>query len=124
MHVPSTFYEIKSVTISQVSFTDERCCLFSDRQQVVHDEQEDGVAQDEGHLEGGAVHSLGRQQEAEEVHCDEEAAGDQQVHHIEHWPTSQNDLGKRRRYSGRPQHFSQTYTQGIYLNLFLNSDAK
>ena len=27
-------------------------------QQVVHDEQEDGVAQDEGHLEGGAVHAV------------------------------------------------------------------
>jgi len=65
-----------------VSLTDERC-LPGDGQQVVHDEQEDGVAQDEGHLEGGTVHTISRQHEAEEVHCDEEAAGDQQVHHIE-----------------------------------------
>lgn len=65
-------------------------------QQVVHDEQEDGVAQDEGHLEGGAVHAVGGQQEAEEVHGDEEAAGDQEVHHIEGWPASQKDLGRRR----------------------------
>ena len=54
-----------------------------------------GVAQDEGHLEGGPVHTVGRQQEAEEVQCDEEAAGDQEVHHIEEWPAFQNYLGMR-----------------------------
>ncbi len=81
-----------------MSLTDERSCISSDRQQVVHDKQEDRVAQDEGHLEGRPVHTLGWQQEAEEVHCDEEAAGDQEVHHIEDWPTSQNDLGMRHKY--------------------------
>ena len=66
--------------------TDERRSLPSGWQQVIHDEQEDGVSQDEGHLEGGSVHTVGGQHEAEEVHCDEEAAGDQQVHHIEGGP--------------------------------------
>ena len=66
--------------------------LPGDGEQVVHDEQEDRVAQDEGHLEGGAVHAVGRQHEAEEIQRDEEAAGDQQVHHVEGRPPFQNDL--------------------------------
>ena len=70
-----------------MSLTQKRCCIPSDRQQVVHDEQEDRVAQDESHLEGTSVHTMGRQQEAENVQCDEEAAGDQEVHHIQGWPT-------------------------------------
>lgn len=79
-----------------MSPTDERRCLPGDGQQVVHDEQEDCVAEDEGHLEGGSV-AFRRQQKAEEVQCDEEAAGDQKVHHVGEWSTSQNDLKKRRR---------------------------
>ena len=75
-----------------MSLTHERRLLPGDGQQVVHDEQEDRVAQDEGHLEGGPVHTMGRQHEAEEVQRDEEAAGDQQVHHVEGRPPSQNDL--------------------------------
>lgn len=50
-----------------MSLTDEGCPSASGRQQVVHDEQENCVAQDEGHLEGGSVHTVGRQQEAEEL---------------------------------------------------------
>lgn len=41
--------------------------------------QEDRVAQDEGDLKIGPRGALGRKQEAEEVQCDEEAAGDQEV---------------------------------------------
>ena len=76
--------------------THERYSVSTDGQQVVHDEQEDRVAQDEGHLEKGAVAAVGRQQEAEQVHCDEEAAGDQQVHHIQGGPTLHRDLQKSR----------------------------
>lgn len=61
-------------------------------QQVIHDEQEDGVAKNKTHLEGGAVHVLGRQQEAEEIHSDEEAAGDQEVHHVEGCSAPQDNL--------------------------------
>ena len=87
------------VSISaQLSLTHDGCVAPSGRQQVVHDEQENCVAQDEGHLEGGAVHTLRRQQEAEEVQCDEEAAGQYEVHHIEEWSTSQNDLRMRQKY--------------------------
>lgn len=53
-----------------MALTYERYSVSSDGQQVIHDEQEDCVTQDEGHLEGGSVHTMGRQQEAEEVHCD------------------------------------------------------
>lgn len=58
------------------------CCA---GQQVVHDEQEDGVAQDEGHLKGGAVDTMGGQVEGQDVDDHEEGAGDQQVDHIENW---------------------------------------
>ena len=70
-----------------VQLTDEWYGVSCDRQQVVHEEQEDGVAQDESHFEGGSVHVLWGEEEAEEVHCDEEEAGDQQVHHIHGWLT-------------------------------------
>ena len=75
-----------------LTLTYERYSVSSDWQQVVHYEQEDGVSQDEGHLEGGSIHILGRQQEAEEVHCDEERAGDQQVQHIQGGPAPHSDL--------------------------------
>ena len=58
------------------------CCA---GQQVVHDEQKDGVAQDEGHLEGGAVYAVGRQVEGQDVDEHEEGAGDEQVDHVEDW---------------------------------------
>ena len=72
--------------------TYERYAASSDGQQVVHHEQEDGVAQDEGHLEVGAVDTLRRKQEAEEVHRDEEAAGKDEVDHVESSPAPQPDL--------------------------------
>ena len=53
-----------------------------DGQQVVHDEQEHGVAQNERHLEQGAVDALRRQEEAEQVHGDQETAGQEEVHHV------------------------------------------
>ena len=65
-----------------------------DGQQVVHDEQEDGVAQDEGHLEGGAVDALGGEQEAEEVDGDQEAAGDEEVHHVQSGSAPHHDLDR------------------------------
>ena len=49
-----------------VLLTYERHVASGAWQQVVHHEQEDGVAQDEGHLEGGAVHTLGRKQGQED----------------------------------------------------------
>lgn len=61
-------------------------------QQIVHEEQKHGVAQDEGHLKGRAVHRLGGQQEAEKVQGDQEGAGEEQVDHVEHRPSSQDDL--------------------------------
>lgn len=64
------------------SLTYERYGVSSDGQHVICAEQEDGVTQDEGHLEQGAVNVLGWQHKAEEVHCDEESAGDQEVHDI------------------------------------------
>lgn len=73
--------------------------MSSVRQQVVHEQQKHCIAQDEGHLKGGAVHRLGGQQEAEQVQCDQEAAGDQQVHEVEERPSPQNDLGIGHKYS-------------------------
>lgn len=73
--------------------------MSSVRQQVVHEEQKHCVAQDEGHLKGGAVHRLGGQQEAEQVQCYQEAAGDQQVHYVEDRPTPQNSLGIGHKYN-------------------------
>lgn len=75
-----------------MSLTDQGCPVSCDRQQVIHDEQEDGVAEDEGHLERGSVHTLRRQQEADEIHSDEKATGDQQVHHIKDWSAAQDQL--------------------------------
>lgn len=72
--------------------TYERDGVSGDGQQVVHEEQEDGVAQDEGHLERGSVDALRRQQEAEKVHGDEEAAGEQEVHHVHGGTATQSDL--------------------------------
>lgn len=69
----------------------------SDRQQVIHDQREDGVAEDEGHLEGGPVHALWKQQEAEEVDCDEKAAGQQDVYHIHSGPAPQSNLWKEKK---------------------------
>ena len=88
----SVSYKQSPHLMCRLKLTYERYSVSSDGQQVVHDEQEDSVAQDEGHLEGGPVHSLWGQQEAEEVHCDEEAAGDQQVHHIQGGPAPHSDL--------------------------------
>lgn len=68
-------------------------------QQVVHEEQKNCIAQDEGHLKGGAVHRLGGQQEAEQVQCYQEAAGDQQVHDVQDRPAPQNSLGSGHKYS-------------------------
>lgn len=62
--------------------TCERQIVSSDGQQVVDVEQENRVAQDDRHLKNGAFDALRRQQEAEEVQYDEEAAGEQEVHHI------------------------------------------
>lgn len=73
--------------------TNEGCPIRRAGQQVVHDEQEDGVAQDEGHLEGGAVDAMRRQVEGQDVDDHEEGAGDEQVHHIEHWLPLDHDLG-------------------------------
>lgn len=61
-------------------------------QQVIGVEQEEGVAQDEGHLEVGAHGAFGRKQEAEEVDHHEEAAGDQQVDHVDCRMPSKRDL--------------------------------
>lgn len=75
-----------------MSLTYEGYGVSGDRQQVIHDEQEDSVAEDEGHLEGGPVHTLWWQQEAEEVDCDEKAAGEEEVDHIHSGPALQSDL--------------------------------
>lgn len=64
-------------------------------QHVVGVEQKEGVAQDEGRLEVGARGAFGRKQEAEEVQRDEEAAGDQQVDHVDGGMASKRDLGQR-----------------------------
>lgn len=65
--------------------TYDGCAVCCAGQQVVHYEQEDGVAQDEGHLKGGAVDAVGGQVERQDVDEHEEGARDQQVDHIEHW---------------------------------------
>lgn len=77
------------------------CVLTYERQrvarageQVIGVEQEEGVAQDEGHLEEGAHGAFGRKQKAEEVHHDEEAAGDQQVDHVDGRMASKGDLNQ------------------------------
>lgn len=43
-----------------VALTDDGNGVSCDRQKVIHDQQENGVAENEGHLEGGAVHALRR----------------------------------------------------------------
>lgn len=80
---------------SEIRLTQERHVVSSDRQQVIHNEQEHCVSQDEGHLNGRAVTRLWRQQEAKDVQCDKEAAGQNQIHHIKDWPAFQNDLEMR-----------------------------
>lgn len=87
-------YRVNSHWYCQLTY--ERYFVSGDGQQVIHDEQEDRVTKDEGHLEKGAVATTGRQQEAEEVHCDKEAAGDQQVHHVKGGPTLHRDLQQSR----------------------------
>lgn len=72
--------------------THERYGVSCDRQHVIDVEQENRVAQDERHLKKGTVAALGRQHEAEEVQCNEKAAGDQQVDHIEGGPAPKWDL--------------------------------
>lgn len=65
------------------------CCA---GQQVVHNEEEDCVAQDQGHLKGGAVYAVGRQVERQDVDEHQKGAGDEQVHHIQHWTTFYHHL--------------------------------
>lgn len=72
--------------------TGERDGVPGDGQQVVHVEHENGVAQDERHLKKGALDTLWRQQEAEEVQCDEEEAGDEEVDHVQGGPAPQRQL--------------------------------
>ena len=91
--------------------TCERYGFSSDRQQVVHIEEENSVAQDEGHLEKRAAAVIGRQQEAEEVHSDEEGAGDQQIHHIEGGPAPQRDLHLFPETTAGKPHFSDDVSQ-------------
>lgn len=55
--------------------TQDRNVVPCDGQQVIHEQQENGVTQDERHLEGWAVEGLGRQAEAEDIQRDEEDAG-------------------------------------------------
>lgn len=92
-HAVSAFLSVFSTyktSLDTRECVDCRCALTDERQrvpragqQVVGVEQEEGVAQDEGHLEVGAHGAFGRKQEAAEVHHDEEAAGDQQVDHVD-----------------------------------------
>lgn len=70
------------------------CCA---GQQVVHDEQENSVAQDESHLEGGAVNAMGGQVEGHDVDEHKEGAGDQQIDHVEHRPSLYDHLVNKRR---------------------------
>lgn len=79
-------------TLDPLSLTYDGCAIGCAGQQVVHDEQEDGVAQNEGHLEGGAVNAVWRQVEGQDVDEHEERAGDQQIHHVEDWPTLDDHL--------------------------------
>lgn len=72
--------------------TGERDGVPGDGQQVVHVEHESGVAQDERHLKLGAFDSLWRQQEAEEIQCDEEKAGVEEVDHVQGGPALQRQL--------------------------------
>lgn len=81
--------------LSSCQLTYERYGVSSDRQQVVGAEQEDGVAQDQGHLEQGPVNVLCRQHKTEEVHCDEETAGDQEVHNVHDRLAADRDLQPR-----------------------------
>ena len=78
-----------------VQLTDEWYGVSCDGQQVVHEQQEDGVAKDESHFEGRSVHALWGEDEAEEVQGDEETAGDQQVHHVQGGLPPQDQLRKR-----------------------------
>lgn len=67
--------------------TNDRGAICCAGQQVIHDEQKDGVAQDESHLEGGTVHAVGRQVEGQDVDDHEEGAGDEEVDHIQDRPS-------------------------------------
>lgn len=51
------------VTSAPLPLTYDGCAVCCAGQQVVHDEQEHGVAKDEGHLEGGTVNAVWRQVE-------------------------------------------------------------
>lgn len=67
----------------QVFHTYKRSSCSTVRQEVIGDEQKDGVAQDEGHFESRAVDVFRRHEEAEQVQQTQEAAGDQEVHYID-----------------------------------------
>lgn len=64
-------------------------------QQVVHDKQEDRVAQNQSHLERGPVHAVRREVEGQDVNEHEEGAGDQQVDHVEDRPPLYDHLGNK-----------------------------
>lgn len=57
----------------------------SARQQVIHDQREDGIAEDEGHLESGPVHTMWK------------AAEEQDVYHILSGPAPQSELWKEKK---------------------------
>lgn len=65
--------------------------------QVVHNEQENGVTQDQGHFEGGPIHTVGGQVEGQNVNEHKEGARDQQVDHVEHWAPPYDHLMDKRK---------------------------
>lgn len=107
---------VESITLTFLNLylplhlTYDGCAICCTGQKVVHDEQEDSVAQDEGHLEGGSVDTVGWQVERQDVDEHEEWTGDQQVDHVEHWPPLNDHLMNDRCQFDESDHLYYIYT--------------
>lgn len=87
-------------------------------QQVVHDEQKDGVAQDEGHLERGPIDAVWREVEGQDVNEHEEGAGDQQVDHVEDRAPLYDHLEKEEECRNKILHSNKEYDGRWFLDFF------
>ena len=70
-------------------------------ERVGHDDEEHGVDEQQGDLEGDPLPAVWRKVEAHDVHDHQEDAGQQQVHRVEQRPSSDHHLqGRHKRQPG------------------------
>lgn len=62
------------------------------RQCVGYNDEEDGVAEQQCDLKGNSLSAVWRQKETNDVHHHQEDAGQQQIHGVKEWPSSDHHL--------------------------------